>query len=83
MHPTTILRRFVLSSPAACRFLARGGNIERSLADAKILTNALHAARLTTTDIRALLDPLSTDADPTPVAEGDVQTVLMQAKYGG
>lgn len=57
MHPTTILRRFVLSSPAACRFLARGGNIERALADAKILTNALHAARLTTTDIRALLAP--------------------------
>ena len=83
MHPVDALRRLALSSAASCRALARENDVMSALGDGDKLVRALRAARLTSTEVRDLIAPLTTpDCDPTPVTENDVQTVLMRAEFG-
>lgn len=83
MHTVDALRRLALSSAASCRVLARENDVAAALGDGDKLARALRAARLTSTEVRDLIAPLTTpDCDPTPVTENDVQTVLMRAEHG-
>lgn len=83
MHPVDALRRLVLSSAAACRYIERRGQIEADLADGDVLVRALRAARLTTDEVRHLIAPLSGNgATPTVVTVNEIATVKMQACYG-
>ncbi len=83
MHTIDALRRLALSSHHSCRVLARESDVAAALGDGDKLVRALRAARLTSTEVRDLISPLTTpDCDPAPVTENDVQTVLMRAEYG-
>ncbi|RWR45705.1 hypothetical protein EOW65_15815 [Sinirhodobacter ferrireducens] len=83
MHTIDALRKLALSSHHACRVLARENDVAAALGDGDKLVRALRAARLTSTEVRDLIAPLTTpDCDPTPVSENDVQTVLFRAEYG-
>lgn len=54
-----------------------------ALGDGDKLVRSLRAARLTSTEVRDLIAPLTTpDCNPTPVTENEVQTVLMRAEFG-
>lgn len=54
-----------------------------ALGDGDKLVRALRAARLTSTEVRDLIAPLTTpDCDPTPVTPNDVETVIFRARFG-
>lgn len=82
MHTIDALRKLALSSHHACRALARENDVAAALGDGDKLVRSLRAARLTSTEVRDLIAPLTTDCDPTPVTENEVQTVLMRAEFG-
>jgi len=83
MHPVDVLRKMVLASADACRFLARRGQVEADLGDGDALVRALRAARLTTDEVRRLIAPLSGNGSAaTPVTADQIETVKMRAQFG-
>lgn len=83
MHTIDALRKLALSSHHACRVLARENDVAAALGDGDKLVRSLRAARLTSTEVRDLIAPLTTpDCEPTPVTPNDVETVLIRAEFG-